>query len=80
MSYKPNVVESFFSFVDSVQFPSLHNRKNFPIMHDGSVFFLTFSHVHMHVISDDFISPCLKTKKHWNSFTTGYFIHSTGKL
>lgn len=30
--------------------------------------------VHLHVISTDFNSPSLKTKKHWNSFTTEYFI------
>ena len=30
----------------------------------------------MHVISQDFDSPCLKTKKHWNSFTTEYFVSS----
>jgi aprataxin len=28
----------------------------------------------MHVISQDFSSPCLKTKKHWNSFTTKFFV------
>ncbi|XP_029648331.1 aprataxin [Octopus sinensis] len=33
--------------------------------------------LHLHVISEDFCSPCLKTKKHWNSFTTSYFIDST---
>ncbi len=26
-------------------------------------------HLHLHVISFDHDSPCLKTKKHWNSFT-----------
>lgn len=31
--------------------------------------------LHMHLISDDFDSPYLKTKKHWNSFTTPFFIH-----
>lgn len=36
------------------------------------------SHVHLHVISQDFDSPCLKNKKHWNSFTTDYFIDSQG--
>ncbi|KAI7811018.1 aprataxin isoform X1 [Triplophysa rosa] len=36
----------------------------------------SMSHVHMHVISQDFDSPCLKNKKHWNSFTTEYFIES----
>ncbi|XP_075979026.1 aprataxin [Anticarsia gemmatalis] len=29
--------------------------------------------LHMHVISKDMISPCLKTKVHWNSFTTDFF-------
>ncbi|ESO98755.1 hypothetical protein LOTGIDRAFT_186969 [Lottia gigantea] len=33
--------------------------------------------LHLHVISQDFNSPCLKTKKHWNSFTTEYFIDSS---
>jgi len=37
-----------------------------------------YSQLHMHVISQDFNSPCLKTKKHWNSFTTEYFIDSHG--
>ncbi|XP_063074485.1 aprataxin [Engraulis encrasicolus] len=36
----------------------------------------SMSHVHLHVISQDFDSPCLKTRKHWNSFTTDYFIES----
>ncbi|KAK1334387.1 hypothetical protein QTO34_005391 [Cnephaeus nilssonii] len=33
-------------------------------------------HVHLHVISQDFDSPCLKNKKHWNSFNTEYFLES----
>ncbi|KAK3601332.1 hypothetical protein CHS0354_011934 [Potamilus streckersoni] len=33
----------------------------------------SMSHLHMHIISQDFDSPSLKTKKHWNSFTTEYF-------
>jgi aprataxin len=28
----------------------------------------------MHLISQDFDSPCLKTKRHWNSFTTEFFL------
>lgn len=32
--------------------------------------------MHLHVISTDFNSPCLKTKQHWNSFTTPFFMHS----
>ncbi|KAK9830245.1 hypothetical protein WJX72_010530 [[Myrmecia] bisecta] len=29
--------------------------------------------LHLHVISQDFESACLKHKKHWNSFTTAFF-------
>nr|KAF6483108.1 aprataxin [Rousettus aegyptiacus] len=36
----------------------------------------SMSHVHLHVISQDFDSPCLKNKKHWNSFNTDYFLES----
>ncbi|KAF6026891.1 APTX [Bugula neritina] len=32
--------------------------------------------LHLHAISQDFNSPSLKTKKHWNSFTTDYFVDS----
>lgn len=34
------------------------------------------SHVHLHVISSDYVSPSLKTKKHWNSFSPklGFFL------
>ncbi|KAF9362970.1 hypothetical protein BGX34_005154 [Mortierella sp. NVP85] len=30
--------------------------------------------LHLHVISQDFCSTALKTKQHWNSFTTPYFV------
>ena len=33
----------------------------------------SMARLHMHVISQDFDSPCLKTKKHWNSFTSEFF-------
>ncbi|KAJ6653478.1 hypothetical protein lerEdw1_009150 [Lerista edwardsae] len=33
-------------------------------------------HLHLHVISQDFDSEWLKNKKHWNSFTTEYFVDS----
>lgn len=36
--------------------------------------------LHLHVISTDFNSPCLKTKYHWNSFTTPFFLHSSGQI
>lgn len=34
--------------------------------------------LHLHVISDDMNSPCVKTKKHWNSFNTDFFLDSKG--
>lgn len=34
----------------------------------------SMARLHMHVISQDFVSPCLKNKKHWNSFTTNFFV------
>ncbi|XP_069093614.1 aprataxin isoform X2 [Pleurodeles waltl] len=40
----------------------------------------SMSHIHLHVISQDFDSPCLKNKKHWNSFTTEYFLESRDVL
>ncbi len=30
--------------------------------------------LHAHLISQDFDSEFLKTKKHWNSFNTDYFV------
>lgn len=36
--------------------------------------------VHLHVISRDFHSPCLKTKKHWNSFNTPFLLSTECKL
>lgn len=30
--------------------------------------------LHLHVISQDFQSPCLKNKKHWLSFTSDFFL------
>lgn len=36
--------------------------------------------LHMHVISKDFQSRCLKTKVHWNSFNTEFFLSTECKL
>jgi len=33
--------------------------------------------LHLHIISQDFDSPALKTKKHWNSFTTPFFLDAS---
>lgn len=32
--------------------------------------------LHLHVISEDFNSPSMKSRKHWNTFTTGFFLDS----
>jgi aprataxin len=34
----------------------------------------SMAQLHLHVISSDYDSPCLKTKRHWNSFTSGFFL------
>ena len=34
----------------------------------------SMNHLHMHVIYQDFDSSCLRHKKHWNSFTTTFFV------
>lgn len=36
----------------------------------------SMARIHLHVISDDFDSPCLKTRKHYNSFVTPYLVQS----
>jgi len=36
--------------------------------------------LHLHVISRDFVSPSLKTKKHWNSFNTDLFVPYKSKI
>ncbi len=36
----------------------------------------SMARLHMHIISQDFVSPCLKNKKHWNSFTTEFFVEA----
>jgi aprataxin len=33
----------------------------------------SMSQLHLHVISRDFDSTCLKNKKHWNSLTSSFF-------
>ncbi len=33
--------------------------------------------LHLHVISQDFCSPSLKTKRHYNSFTTAFFLDAS---
>lgn len=47
--------------------PSLEYRMGFHAVQ-------SMNHLHMHVISQDFDSECLKNKKHWNSFTTTFFV------
>ncbi|OCK93110.1 HIT-like protein [Cenococcum geophilum 1.58] len=34
----------------------------------------SMSHLHIHIISCDRFSPCLKNRKHYNSFNTGFFV------
>ncbi|KAG5441636.1 Aprataxin [Clonorchis sinensis] len=50
-----------------------HNKYEFQIGYHAVP---SMPQLHLHVISTDFCSLCLKTKKHWNSFTTNFFIPS----
>lgn len=54
-----------------------HQQKDFQIGFHAQP---SMRHLHMHVISTDFDSPTLKTKRHWNSFHTELFIPYQGKL
>merc|ERR1712179_370181 len=36
----------------------------------------SMSQIHLHMISQEFDSPCLKTKRHWNAFNSRYFLDS----
>lgn len=47
------------------------NEKNFKIGYHASP---SMQRLHIHVISKDFNSAYLKTKRHWNSFNTDNFI------
>ncbi len=48
--------------------------------HPGSRFLLGYhsapsmAHLHLHVVSTDFVSDSLRTRKHWNSFNTDFFL------
>lgn len=52
-----------------------HGNKTFQIGYHAEP---SMSRLHLHVISDDMNSDCLKNKKHWNSFTTNFFLLSKG--
>ncbi|KAK5639819.1 hypothetical protein RI129_010630 [Pyrocoelia pectoralis] len=51
-----------------------HKHKNFKIGYHAEP---SMVRLHLHLISDDMISSCLKTKKHWNSYNSSFFIDST---
>lgn len=53
-----------------------HPDKNFLIGFHAEP---SMSHLHLHAISDDMNSPCLKTKKHWNSYTSKFLLDLSGK-
>lgn len=36
--------------------------------------------LHLHVISDDMNSPYMKTKNHWNSFNTDFFLDAKSNI
>ena len=50
------------------------NLQNFGEFQYGYHIIPSLYPLHLHIITNDFISPFLKNKKHWNSFTTKYFM------
>ncbi|XP_023713355.1 aprataxin isoform X2 [Cryptotermes secundus] len=54
-----------------------HPNSNFKLGYHAEA---SMSRLHLHVISDDFNSTCLKTRKHWNTFTTDFFVPSVKKV
>lgn len=53
-----------------------HKNKKFNLGYHAEP---SLARLHLHIISDDMNSPCVKTKKHWNSFTSEFFLKSEGK-
>ncbi|KAJ3236725.1 hypothetical protein HDU78_004456 [Chytriomyces hyalinus] len=64
-----SLLESFQTVFKTLQeeFPESNLRAGFHAIP-------SMAHLHLHIISDDMISPALKNKKHWNSFTTKFFV------
>lgn len=54
-----------------------HKKNNFKFGYHAEA---SMHRLHLHIISDDMISPCLKNKKHWNSFTTDFFLDHKGVI
>ncbi|KAJ8963028.1 hypothetical protein NQ317_015485 [Molorchus minor] len=54
-----------------------HKSKTFKIGYHAEA---SMFRLHLHVISDDMNSICLKTKKHWNSFNSDFFLKSSDIL
>ncbi|KAF5296077.1 hypothetical protein FQA39_LY12699 [Lamprigera yunnana] len=50
-----------------------HKERRFKIGYHGEA---SMVRLHLHAISDDMNSSCLKTKRHWNTFTTRFFLDS----
>ncbi|KAK9880524.1 hypothetical protein WA026_011763 [Henosepilachna vigintioctopunctata] len=51
-----------------------HENNNFKIGYHAEP---SMARLHLHIISDDMNSSFLKTKKHWNSFNSDFFIPSS---
>eukprot|EP00118_Oscarella_pearsei_P026602 m.310154 g.310154 ORF g.310154 m.310154 type:complete len:215 (+) comp49858_c0_seq1:21-665(+) len=52
------------------------NGRRRPVFRIGYHAVPSMRRLHLHVVSQDFDSPCLKHKKHWNSFTSDFFMDS----
>ena len=65
-----NMLHKMKNLAESFLVEKCHNLQDFRI---GFHSVPSMDQLHLHLISCDFISECLKTKKHWISFTTDFF-------
>jgi len=82
----PKIIIKNYSEIDQSHLPLIRNMRKAGIklienLNEENVSFRMGFHavpslkqLHMHVISEDFNSEYLKSKKHWNSFTTDFFV------
>lgn len=60
------------------KFAAALNDKDLPGFRAGFHAHPSMPQLHLHVISQDLDSPCLKTKHHYNSFVTPFFLDLEG--
>lgn len=71
-----NILKHMHSVAENLSEEPRHKGRKFLIGYHAEP---SMTRLHLHLLSDDMNSPSLKTKKHWNSFTTAFFLDSKSK-